>query len=119
MVDLCHSLERYALNYPETVLGTSCKKTAVKARKKSFLFILADETQCELMFKLEASLDQARALAASNPANCVVGDTGWVTIKTQDKGLVPEETLKAWVEESFRLLAPKTLVKQMELDRAP
>lgn len=111
MQQLYQRLENYALSFPETGAGQSCKNTAIKARKKSFVFLWADDSRCEVMLKLKDSLGEAQALAQAQPEICSVGKTQWVTLKLTSQDQVAVETLEGWIEESFRTLAPKTLVK--------
>ena len=111
MIDWIHD---YAMNLPEVVDTDSCNKTAYKAGKKSFLFVGIKDDSYNVMVKLYESLEQAEAFAKENPENCTVGTHGWTTLKfPSDEGL-EDDVLRAWIEESFRLLAPKSLVTKLE-----
>ena len=105
-----NALRDFALRYPEAEEGIACAGTAaekrtVKARNKAFLFLGLTEA----MLKLDDSLPEATALAAKHPTGCKVGAHGWVTVKLGDDA-VPLEVLEKWIDESYRLLAPKQLV---------
>ena len=104
-------LRRQALQYPEAEEGVACEGTAlekrtIKARGKAFLFLSATD----LMLKLDHSLPEAAALATAEPGRLKVGAHGWTTVAFGDAACLPVEVLFRWVDESYRLLAPKKLV---------
>ncbi len=108
------ALRSLALTYPEAEEGIACQGTALecsafKARKKTFLFVSARE----LKVKLGDSLAEAKKLAKAEPARIQVGVHGWVTVKFSDEQTSPLEILKRWIDESYRLLAPKQLVAML------
>lgn len=107
-------LRTLAASYPEAEEGVACKGTALecsafKVRKKTFLFASARE----LKVKLGNSLAEAQKLARSEPARFQVGASGWVTVKVDVDQPLPAEILKRWINESYRLLAPRGLVAQL------
>lgn len=107
------ALREYALTFPECNEGSSCVNRAFKARTKNFLFVgEKDDGTCKVMLKLGPSLESATKLAEDDP-RIEVGNTGWVTIRFEESNPPDVVELQEWVEESFRLLAPKTLVKQL------
>ena len=63
------------------------------------------------MVKLGPSLEDA---AAMGDPRVDVGKLGWVTVQFRPDDAPDATLLEAWVEESYRLLAPKTLVKQLD-----
>jgi hypothetical protein len=107
------SLRALALQYPEAeegiaCVGTALEKRTIKVRKKAFLFLgVADA-----MIKLADLLPEAAALAAKDPERCKAGAHGWVTVKFDEKQ-PPTELLARWIDESYRLLAPKALVASL------
>lgn len=107
-------LRKIALGYPEVEEGTSCDKSAFKARNKTFLFLGTDGTSYNVMLKLKASLPEATRLSAESPEHYVVGVHGWVTITFQLDESPPPGLLEKWIDESFRLLAPKKLVAMLD-----
>ena len=102
-----------AEKYPELEAVPSCNKTAFKARKKSFLFLGEDENSYNIMVKLGDSRAEAEELAAKNPDRISVGPH-WTTAEFDNNAKLARELVERWVEESFRLVAPKTLVKAWE-----
>ncbi len=108
---ICEQLRQHALTLPETSEGTSCVNRAFKARKKNFVFVGEPKGQIRVMLKLGPSLEQAAAL---NDPRIGVGKTGWVTILFGPDEPVELAQLQAWIVESYRTLAPKTLVKVLD-----
>ena len=107
------ALRRIALAYPEAEEGTVCSKAAFKARKKSFLFVGADDFTYDVKLKLADSLDEATSLAAREPGHYSVGGHGWVEVTFGHKESPPPGLMERWIDESFRLLAPKKLVAML------
>jgi hypothetical protein len=110
---LSEALRAAALALPETSEGSSCVNRAFKARKKNFLFLGEKPEGIRVMVKLGPSLDEATALAAERPDQVTVGKGGWVTLLFPADQAPDQALLEQWVQESFRLLAPKTLVAQL------
>ena len=108
---ISRQLRERALALPETNEGTSCVNRAFKVRKKNFLFVGEKEDKVRVMVKLADSLDTAQAL---DDERIDVGKTGWVTMNFHPAEALDLEMLSAWVVESYRTLAPKMLVKQLD-----
>ncbi len=112
---LARSLQAVASSYPEVNESPSCVNRSFKARKKSFLFLgEKPDGMLRLMVKLDDGIESAQAVASENPDGWKVGGPGWVTGNFTDATAPPLETLTAWIDESYRLLAPKTLVAQLD-----
>jgi hypothetical protein len=114
------ALRRVALRYPEAEEGVACEGTAaqkrtIKARGKAFLFLGVTEA----MLKLRESLAEATDLAAEEPNRYRVGAHGWITITLGDARSPMLERLLRWVDESYRLLAPKQLVTLLPKGSGP
>ena len=108
---ICNQLRERALALPETSEGTSCVNRAFKVRKKNFCFLGEKPDSVRLMVKLNASLDEAAAL---NDPRISVGKMGWVTILFANDDVPDQALLASWIVESFRTLAPKTVVKKLD-----
>ena len=80
-------------------------------RKKNFLFIGEKEDQVRIMLKLGASLEAAAGL---KDPRVEVGKTGWVTIRFALDDPLDVDLLSSWAVESFRTLAPKTVVRSLD-----
>jgi hypothetical protein len=103
-------LRGIALKYPEAQEGIACAGTAlesrtVKVRNKAFLFMGKND----VMIKLGESVMEATKLASKTPDQYKVGAHGWVKVTFSD-GNPPPGVLARWIDESYRMLAPKQLL---------
>ena len=105
-----HAIRRIALEYPEVEEGTSCNKSAFKARKKSFLFMGMNDKTFNVMLKLVASLDEAERLEAQCPDCFKVGSHGWTTVILPHTQSPSAGLMERWIDESYRSLVHKQLV---------
>lgn len=103
-----------ALEYPGVTEGTSCNKAAFKAGKKSFVFLGEQDDGWNLMVKLSDSLDEAELMAETKPDNVSVGQHGWTTLRFANGKGPAKKVLKRWIDESYRLLATKKLIAQLD-----
>ncbi len=103
-------LRSLALAFPEVVEGDSCVKRSFKARKKGFLYLGENAAGYNVMVKLGPSLEEAQALASKRPDSWSVGKGGWAILKFDPSEHPPKGLLERWLEESYRLQAPKTLI---------
>lgn len=106
------TLRALALRYPDVSEGASCVNRAFKVRKKNFLFVGEKNGEVKVMLKLGPSLDAART-RASTEDKLSVGGIGWVTWWLPGTGDFDQATLTRWVDESYRLMAPKSIVKKL------
>ena len=104
------AIRRIAMQYPEVEEGTSCYKSAFKARKKSFLFMGMNDETFNVMVKLVASLDEAERLEAESPDSFKVGAHGWTTVILPHTESPPAELMERWTDDSYRSLVHKQLV---------
>jgi len=105
------ALRERALAFPETTEGTACVNRAFKVRGKNFAFVGETETNVRVMVKLKASREAA---AAMGDPRVSVGNIGWVTVNFPPEDPLDEALLGQWIEESFRALAPKSVVKKLD-----
>ena len=97
------SMRKQAGSYAGVDEGTACTQSAFKAGKKAFLYVGLAAGRHKAMFKLQASMADAKALAKKDPARFEVGSTGWVTARfTADKPM-PKTLWRAWLDESYAL----------------
>ena len=106
-----------ALAYPEAWEDFPWGEAVVKVRKKVFVFLgHPDDPNVAfgLSVKLPESKDFALTLPYTEPTGYGLGKAGWVSASFA-KGMKPElDLLLEWVDESYRAVAPKTLVKRLE-----
>ena len=108
------ALRKAALAYPEAKEDMPWGHHAIKVRGKTFLFLGADRDTFSLSAKLPSSGGMALNLPFASPTEYGLGKSGWVTATFPRKGPVPLDLLKLWVDESYRAIAPRRLVKQLD-----
>lgn len=99
-----------ALKYPETHEDFPWGERALKVKGKVFLFLHANADEMGLSVKLPVSCDFALGLPFAQPTGYGLGKSGWVSAKFQQQDDAPIELLLAWLDESYRAVAPKRLV---------
>ncbi|MFJ6572805.1 MmcQ/YjbR family DNA-binding protein [Streptomyces sp. NPDC091292] len=112
----------YALGLPGAVEEFPWGDDAVaKVNKKVFVFLgVSDGTHpLRVTVKLTAGESHAHALTApgAQPAGYGLGKAGWVLIPLEEKGAPAADLVCDWVEESYRAIATKRLIA--ELDTMP
>jgi predicted DNA-binding protein (MmcQ/YjbR family) len=106
-------VERFALSLPEAWADTPWEDDqVVKVGKKIFVF-LGSGDPAMVSVKLPESAAHALSVAGASPTSYGLGRHGWCTIPvgTDD---APVDLILDWVEESYRAVATKKLVKQLD-----
>jgi predicted DNA-binding protein (MmcQ/YjbR family) len=112
-------LERFALSLPEAWPDTPWGERVVKVGKKVFVFLGTDGSdQPGLTVKLPESRDHGLSFDGAMPTGYGLGKHGWVTIFLDGVPKEQREVLFDFVEESYRAVATKTLVKRLDAQRA-
>ncbi|MEL7157602.1 MAG: MmcQ/YjbR family DNA-binding protein [Actinomycetota bacterium] len=111
--EVVRALRAHALSFPEVHEGTSCVNRAFKARTKNFLFLGEKEDEYRIMLRLENSVAEARKLVADHD-RWTIGNTKWVTMLFGPDEAPPSGLVERWIEESYRTLAPKKLVRELD-----
>lgn len=107
-------IEAFALSLPEAWSDTPWDESRVsKVRKKIFAFHGTPE-QPGLSVKLTDSLDHGRSLKGAEPVGYGLGRHGWTYIPFVGLGAGDAEVLVDFVEESYRAVAPKTLIRAID-----
>ncbi len=111
-------LRKHALGYPEAIEDFPWGHSAIKVKGKIFLSTyLEDKEGClSLSMKLPVSGKMALTLPFAAPTRYGLGQSGWVTSRFFAGDEIPVDMLKEWVDESFRAIAPKRIVAQLESD---
>jgi predicted DNA-binding protein (MmcQ/YjbR family) len=109
-------LRDYSLTFPEATEDSPWGHRAMKVRAKTFVFLGGEKNASELSLsvKLPQSRDMANDLPFAEPTGYGLGKSGWITARFTKVSDVPMDLLKAWIAESYRAIAPKKLVKQLE-----
>lgn len=87
-----------------------------KVGKKVFAFLGQAEVgeDHHVSLKLPDSAEQALALRCCEPTGYGLGRASWVTVDVGATDCPPVEVLLDWVEESYRTIAPKSLVRELD-----
>lgn len=107
---IAQALLKHALSYPETREDHPWGESAVKVKEKTFLFLRAGDS-VSFSVKLPTSREFALEFPFTEPTGYGLGKSGWVTVKLETGNEIELEILKKWVDESFRAVAPKRLLK--------
>ena len=102
----------FALSLPEAVEEHPWGEDVAKVRGKIFVF-LGPPGSKRISVKLAESHAHALAIDGAEPTGYGLGKAGWVTVPVRGPG-VPLEVLRDWVEESYRIVAPRRLVAQLD-----
>jgi predicted DNA-binding protein (MmcQ/YjbR family) len=110
------SLRRYGLSLPEAVEEMPWGHSALKVRKKTFVFLNLDEQSFSLSVKLPASRDFALIFDWAEPTGYGLGRSGWVSGRFSPGDEIDLELLRRWIAESYRAMAPKKLAAMIDGD---
>jgi predicted DNA-binding protein (MmcQ/YjbR family) len=101
----------FALSLPEAYEDHPWDETVAKVRRKVFVFF--GGTPSLMTVKLVESHAHALSIEGAEPTRYGLGKSGWVNIPVDAPGL--EDALMCdWIEESYRIVAPKTLVAALD-----
>ena len=108
-------LRKYALTFPDAWEDHPWDESVVKVGKKIFVFFGMEEGDWWPTFgvKLANSHPLAVSQRGVEPTGYNLGRAGWVTVKL-DECELPYDALAEWVDESYRSVAPKKLVAQLD-----
>jgi len=107
--------ERFALSLPGAWPDSPWGDRVVKVGKKIFVFVSGpDSERPAITVKLPDSHDHALGYPDSVPTRYGLGKHGWVTLLVDGIPEEEREVLLDFVEESYRAVATKTLVKQLD-----
>ena len=108
------------LGYPGAWEDHPWGETAVKVDKKIFLFLGMDGGEGRPRFgvKLTVSHEQALGVDGVSSMGYGLGRSGWVDVALAETDL-PAEVCEDWVEESYRAVALKRRVAELDLLSQP
>ncbi len=117
--DVVESLEEFARSLPEAWPDSPWGDRVVKVGKKIFLFVSGPDSDRPVMTaKLPDSHDHALSYPEAAPTRYGLGRHGWVTVFVDRVPEEEREVLFDFVEESYRAVATKTLVKRLDAEIA-
>jgi predicted DNA-binding protein (MmcQ/YjbR family) len=107
----------YALTFPGAWVDHPWGENVVKVGKKVFVFFGTEDTRkghVGVGVKLPSSADAALDLPGVEIMGYGMGRAGWVWARFTVKETPPVELLCDWIEESYRTIAPKKLIKELD-----
>jgi predicted DNA-binding protein (MmcQ/YjbR family) len=115
-VDLEHEAElrRLAMAYPEASEDHPWGECAFKVRKKVFMFVSLGAKALTVTVKLPQAKFEALLLPFTEPTGYGLGKHGWVSASFPLGQRPPIPILATWMEESYRAVATKGLVAELD-----
>lgn len=111
--DVRARLKQRALALPEAAEAHPWGKDVVKVATKVFAFFgSADDVAPRVGVKLPTSAISALRVAGAVPASHGLGRHHWITVPISSH--VDEDTLLAWIVESYRAVAPARVSEQLD-----
>ncbi|MBY0525136.1 MAG: MmcQ/YjbR family DNA-binding protein [Gemmataceae bacterium] len=111
-------LREHALAFPETTEDFPWGHMAIKVKGKGFVFTYLHEGTLSVSVKLPVSGAMALQLAFASRTGYGLGKSGWVTARFAEGDAVPVDMLCDWLDESYRAIAPKRVLAQLEADES-
>jgi len=112
MASVRDKLSTFALSLPEAVEDHPWGDDVAKVNGKIFVF-LGQPASKRMTVKLDESHGHALAIEGAEPTGYGLGKAGWVTVPLKAPG-VGLDLLRDWIEESYRIVAPKRLVAELD-----
>jgi predicted DNA-binding protein (MmcQ/YjbR family) len=106
-------LRDHALSRPEATEAFPWGSRAFKVAGKAFVFLSHADGLTSIGTKLPQSHPQALRAAFASPTHYGLGRHGWVTCEFRAGDKVPLERLFAYIDESYRAVAPKRLAARV------
>ena len=114
MASLDAQVRAFAFALPEAWEDHPWGESVAKVGKKVFVFFGEGEPRdgtASFSVKLPTSYDEAMALPFTETTGYGLDRGKWVTIRAPAD--TPPDMLTAWIEESYRAVAPKALLKRL------
>jgi predicted DNA-binding protein (MmcQ/YjbR family) len=114
------TLLEFALTLPEAFEDFPWGERNMKVGKKIFASLgmveypKGNKPRLRISVKLSNSHPEAMALPFTQPSGYNLGKHGWVSMWFGEGDDPPVPLLMEWIEESYRLIAPKKLVAQLD-----
>ncbi|MFD5630705.1 MmcQ/YjbR family DNA-binding protein [Streptomyces sp. NPDC127072] len=111
-------VREFALGLPCAAEEFPWGESVAKVNKKVFVFLGVNDGSRPPAVTLKLKDEEAHAHALTSPgaepAGYGLGRSGWVRIPLEEPDAPAAELLCDWVEESYRVIAPKRLVAELD-----
>jgi predicted DNA-binding protein (MmcQ/YjbR family) len=110
------ALHTYARTFPEAVEDHPWGERVMKVNKKVFVFFGMQDNpdMLSMTVKLPHSQEAALVHPFASASGYGLGKHGWVTLRFSVGENPPLELLQDWILESYRAIAPKRLLAELE-----
>lgn len=107
----------YAATFPGAWEDRPWDHTVMKVAQKIFVFFggaaMPDDV-LSITVKLPISYEMALTLPYMKPSGHGLWKAGWAQLTQASGDDVDLDTIRGWIDQSYRAVAPKKLVKQLE-----
>jgi predicted DNA-binding protein (MmcQ/YjbR family) len=107
-------LRDFALTFPQATEHFPWGERAIKVKGKVFVFLSQHDGKFHVSLKLPVSGPFALTMPFAEPTGYGLGKSGWVTATFNPGDTIPVELLQEWIDESYRAVAPKTVLARLE-----
>jgi predicted DNA-binding protein (MmcQ/YjbR family) len=107
----------FAATFPQAWEDHPWDHTVMKVGKKVFVFFggaASPPGEISLTVKLPISYEMALTLPFMAPAGHGLWKGGWAALRQRDGDDIDLQTIRGWIVQSYRAVAPKKLVKQYD-----
>lgn len=104
----------FALGYPGAHEDFPWGERVIKVKGKVFVFLGRGDGGLGLSVKLPQSRLMAVGLPFASPTAYGLGKSGWVTVQFGPREKPPMDLMRAWIDESYRAVAPKKLAATLD-----
>lgn len=115
-------VREFALSLPGAGEEFPWGESVAKVNRKVFVFLGVEESERPpgVTVKLTAPEVHEHALSqpGAQPAGYGLGKAGWASVPLSGAGAPGAELVCDWVEESYRAIAPKRLVAELDAQRS-
>ena len=119
--DAENELIKFASTFPQAWEDHPWEHTVFKVGAKVFVFFggaAGAPDERSMTVKLPISYEMAQTLPYVSPAGHGLWKGGWASVRQRDGEDFDFDTLKAWIVQSYRAVAPKKLVKEYDAQGA-
>jgi predicted DNA-binding protein (MmcQ/YjbR family) len=108
------ALRAYALTFPEANEDFPWGERVIKVRGKIFVFFATAGGGLRMSVKLPTSFEMALTLPFTAPTRYGLGRAKWITARFAADEAPPVDLLQGWIAQSYRAVAPKSLVAALD-----
>src|SRR5438552_13585459 len=114
------ALQQFALGFPGAYEDFPWGEVVLKVGKKIFVFLGMENPEEDVLYlgvKLPESAPAALSFSFASPMGYNLGKSGWVSLQLKPTDEAPLDLLQEWIEESYRAVAPKRMVAELDQQR--